>query len=110
MVSDTVCRRPRAGAADALRAVLARGRAVVAGCHDPLSARISGRAGADALFLSGGAVGRALFDQPAIPDEGVDEYLSYARMVCERAPLPVIIDGETGFGDPVGCQKSGMGR
>jgi Phosphoenolpyruvate phosphomutase len=92
--------RPRGGATDALHTVLARGSAVIAGCHDPLSARVSAAAGADALFLSGGVVGRALFGEPGIPDTGVDDYLAYARIVCTRAPLPVIIDGETGFGDP----------
>jgi hypothetical protein len=92
--------------AGALRAAVARGPVVVVGCHDPLSARVSATAGADALFLSGGLVGQGMFGAPGIPDHGVDEYLAYARIVCARAPLPVIIDGETGFGDPDGLCRA----
>lgn len=84
-----------------LRAALADGPVVVPGCHDPLSARLAAQAGARAVFLSGGAVGRALFDAPAIPRAGRDTYVEYLRLVCASSPVPVIVDGEDGFGDPV---------
>jgi 2-methylisocitrate lyase-like PEP mutase family enzyme len=84
-----------------LRAALTEAPLVVPGCHDPLSARLAAQAGARAVFLSGGAVGRALFDAPMIPRDGWDTYLRYLRLVCESSPVPVIVDGEDGFGDPV---------
>lgn len=89
---------PRTG----LSTALARGRAMVPGCHDPLSARLAAEAGAEAVFLAGSAVGRALFDEPFVPRSGVRTYLRYVELVCRAAPVPVIVDGEDGFGDPVG--------
>ncbi|MGW4794955.1 isocitrate lyase/phosphoenolpyruvate mutase family protein [Nonomuraea sp. MG754425] len=85
-----------------LRAALRDRPLLVPGCHDPLSARMAATAGARAVFVSGGAVGRALFDEPMIPRWGADTYLSYVRLICRSSPVPVIVDGEDGFGDPAG--------
>jgi hypothetical protein len=87
--------------------LLDRKLVVVAGCHDPLSARISAEAGADALFVSGGTVGKSLFGRNAIPSWGADTYFAYLRFICDSSPVPVIIDGETGFGDPLkACREA----
>ncbi|TQM14618.1 isocitrate lyase/phosphoenolpyruvate mutase family protein [Pseudonocardia kunmingensis] len=74
---------------------------VVPGCHDPLSARLAAEAGAAAVFLAGSAVGRALFDTPDVPRWGARTYLRYVELVCAASPLPVIVDGEDGFGNTV---------
>ena len=84
-----------------LRAEVASGPFIVPGCHDPLSARLAAEAGARAVFVSGGAVGRALFDEPMIPREKAETYLRYVRHICDSSPIPVIVDGEDGFGDPI---------
>ncbi|GAA3698472.1 hypothetical protein GCM10022224_075580 [Nonomuraea antimicrobica] len=84
-----------------LRAALRNRPLVVPGCHDPLSARMAASAGAWAVFVSGSAVGRALFDEPMIPRWGANTYLSYVRHICQSSPIPVIVDGEDGFGDPM---------
>jgi 2-methylisocitrate lyase-like PEP mutase family enzyme len=94
---------PRSGpdAKSALRTALADGLVMVPGCHDPLSARLAAEAGAAAVFLAGSAVGRALFDEPSVPRREARTYLRYAELVCRAAPVPVIVDGEDGFGDTV---------
>jgi len=89
-----------------LRAALARGRVVLPGCHDPLSARLAAEAGARAVFLAGSAVGRALFDEADVPTRGASTYLRYVELVCTASPVPVVVDGEEGFGDPVGTARA----
>ncbi|MEO3799618.1 isocitrate lyase/phosphoenolpyruvate mutase family protein [Nonomuraea sp. B1E8] len=84
-----------------LRAALRDRPLLIPGCHDPLSARMASSAGARAVFVSGGAVGRALFDEPMIPRWGADTYVSYVRQICRSSPIPVIVDGEDGFGEPI---------
>ena len=93
MTADPVCSR--------LRRALSGGLVVVPGCHDPLSARLAAEAGAAAVFLAGSAVGRALFDASLVPRREVRTYLRYVEMVCRASPVPVIVDGEDGFGDTV---------
>ncbi|HLU58588.1 MAG TPA: isocitrate lyase/phosphoenolpyruvate mutase family protein [Pseudonocardia sp.] len=96
--------RPTARPADppsGLRSAFTSGPVVVPGCHDPLSARLAAEAGAAVVFLAGSAVGRALFDQPSVPRYGAPTYLRYVELVCRASPVPVIVDGEDGFGDTV---------
>jgi 2-methylisocitrate lyase-like PEP mutase family enzyme len=54
------------------------------------------------VFLAGSAVGRALFDAPSVPRSRASTYLRYVELVCRASPVPVIVDGEDGFGDTVG--------
>ncbi|MEU6646658.1 isocitrate lyase/phosphoenolpyruvate mutase family protein [Saccharomonospora sp. NPDC046836] len=90
----------------ALRAALETAPVIVPGCHDPLSARHAANAGAHAVFVSGGAVGRGRFNAPAVPRDGAAVYTDYVRHICASVSIPVIVDGEDGFGDPVGtCSR-----
>jgi methylisocitrate lyase len=95
--------RPTARTDQRLRGAFTGGGPVmVPGCHDPLSARLAAEAGADLVFLAGSAVGRALFDEPSVPRREARTYLRYVELVCRASPVPVIVDGEDGFGDTVG--------
>ena len=87
--------------ADIVRSRLAKGRLMVPGCHDPLSARLAAEAGAATAFLAGSAVGRALFDESCVPRDRWREYLRYVEIVCRAVPVPVLVDAEDGFGEPV---------
>ncbi|XVQ87771.1 isocitrate lyase/phosphoenolpyruvate mutase family protein [Microbispora siamensis] len=92
-----------------LRAELTTGTPIIPGCHDPLSARLAAEAGARAVFVSGGAVGRALFGAPSIPRWGAETYLDYVRHICRSSPIPVIVDGEDGFGEPMATCAAAAG-
>ena len=86
-------------AASKLRAVLrAPGAVVCPGVHDALSTRVFAEAGADVLFLSGFGVSACRGE----PDAGIItrvEMEDVARQ-CVRAAgdVPLIVDGDTGFG------------
>jgi len=75
---------------------------VLPAVHDGLSARVVGRSGHSAAFLSGYAVSASLL---GLPDAGIcsyEEMESAARRCTAALPpgFPVIGDGDTGFGGP----------
>ena len=68
------------------------------GAHDPLAALLARRAGFEALYLSGAAVTASL----ALPDLGVltlGELTATARAICRASGLPLVVDGDTGYGE-----------
>src|SRR5512145_1246744 len=68
------------------------------GAHDPLAALLARRAGFEALYLSGAAVTASL----ALPDLGVltlGELTTTARAICRASGLPLVVDGDTGYGE-----------
>jgi methylisocitrate lyase len=74
------------------------------GAHDPLAALLARRAGFEALYLSGAAVSASL----ALPDLGVltlDELTFFARAICRAAGLPLVVDGDTGYGEALNVMR-----
>jgi methylisocitrate lyase len=82
-----------------LRNLLQPGKTVmVPGAHEPLAALLAKRAGFKALYLSGAALSASR----GFPDLGVltmDELLAAARAITRAADLPLIVDGDTGYGE-----------
>jgi 2-methylisocitrate lyase-like PEP mutase family enzyme len=94
-------------AADRLRALLARpGILVMPGCHDAMSARLIQEAGFDIGFMSGFAVSASRL---GMPDTGL---ISYGEMVeqggniCKAVSIPMIGDGDTGFGSAQNIKRT----
>jgi 2-methylisocitrate lyase-like PEP mutase family enzyme len=96
--------------ADRLRALLDRpGIRLMPGCHDAISARLIEEAGFEIGFMSGFAVSAARL---AMPDTGL---ISYAELVdqgqniCRAVSIPVIGDGDTGFGSAQNIKRTVRG-
>jgi len=86
-------------APDQLRALLAEGRLLVLPCpHDGLSARLVARAGYRAAFMGGYAVAAGRFGWPDIGLVSPTEMLETARSIIRASSLPVLVDGDTGYG------------
>lgn len=86
-------------AAGKLRNVLrAPGAVVCPGVHDALSTKVFAEAGAQALFLSGFGVSACRGE----PDAGIITRVEMEEVArqCVRAAgdVPLIVDGDTGFG------------
>lgn len=97
-------RHPSAPAAR-LRAALARGPLTVPSCYDALGFRMIHQAGFPAAFLSGFSVSAARL---GVPDAGLLSYgelAGQARDVAAAAPLPLIVDADTGFGNAQNLQR-----
>ena len=81
-----------------LRRLMAAGTVVAPGVYDGLSAVSACAAGAQALYLSGGALTNSLLGVPDIALATLTEFADAARRVTAVAPVPVISDADTGFG------------
>jgi len=90
---------PREPAGQRFRALLNRpGLLKLPGAHNGLAALQAKRAGFDALYLGGSA----MTGQMGIPDLGiltVEDACFYIRQVARAAGLPLLVDGDTGYGE-----------
>ncbi len=82
-----------------LRALLGDDAPVVApGAFNALFARLIEEAGFDAVYLSGAGVANALLGQPDLGLVTMSEMVMVAERICEVVDVPVIADGDTGYG------------
>lgn len=68
------------------------------GAHNGVAALQAQRAGFEALYLSGAAMSSSM----GLPDLGVitvDEVCFFIRQVARSSGLPVLVDGDTGYGE-----------
>jgi methylisocitrate lyase len=90
---------PNAPAGARFRALLDRGGIVqMPGAHNGLAALQAKQAGFDALYLSGAGMSASM----GLPDLGVitvDEACFFIRQVARASGLPVLVDGDTGYGE-----------
>jgi methylisocitrate lyase len=90
---------PTEPAGNRLRALLARGPILqMPGAHNGQAALQARQAGFEALYLSGAA----MTAQMGLPDLGVitvDEVCFFIRQVARASALPVLVDGDTGYGE-----------
>jgi 2-methylisocitrate lyase-like PEP mutase family enzyme len=93
-----------------LRALLARpGLRLMPCCFDALSARLVERAGFELTFMSGFAVSAARL---GLPDTGLISYgemVEQGRSLCAAVSIPVIGDGDTGYGNPMNVRRTVAG-
>ena len=92
---------------DRLRALLARpGLLVMPGCHDAMSARLIEESGFEVGFMSGFAVSAARL---GMPDAGLISYAELAEQgvnICNAVSIPMIGDGDTGFGSAQNIKRT----
>ena len=86
-------------AGDRFRALLVRpGILGIPGTHNGLAAQQARNAGFEACYLSGAAMTASM----GLPDLGiitVDEVAFFIRQVTRASGLPVLVDGDTGYGE-----------
>jgi 2-methylisocitrate lyase-like PEP mutase family enzyme len=93
--------------ADRLRALLARpGLLLMPGCHDAMSARLIGAAGFDLGFMSGFGVSAARLGMPDAGLLSYGELVDQGRNVCGACSIPLIGDGDTGFGSAQNIKRT----
>jgi 2-methylisocitrate lyase-like PEP mutase family enzyme len=90
-----------------LRALLERpGILLMPGCHDAMSARLIEEAGFDLGFMSGFAVSAARL---GMPDTGLISYgelVDQGQNICRAVSIPLIGDGDTGFGSAQNVKRT----
>jgi methylisocitrate lyase len=90
---------PAQPAGERFRAALAAGGILqIPGTHNGMAALQAKRAGFSATYLSGAAMTASM----GLPDLGVitvDEVCFFVRQVARASGLPVLVDGDTGYGE-----------
>jgi methylisocitrate lyase len=90
---------PTTPAGERFRALLARGGILqMPGAHNGMAALQAKAAGFEALYLSGAAMTASM----GIPDLGmitVDEVCFFIRQITRATGLPLLVDGDTGYGE-----------
>jgi 2-methylisocitrate lyase-like PEP mutase family enzyme len=99
-----------ASAAQRLRHLLQQpGILIMPGCHDAMSARLIEEAGFSVGFMSGFAVSASRL---GMPDTGLISYGELADQgsnICRAVSIPMIGDGDTGFGSAQNVKRTVQG-
>src|SRR5262245_5211614 len=90
-----------------LRALLARpGIITMPGCHDAISARLVEEAGFELGFMSGFAVSAARLGMPDTGLISFGELVDQGQNICRAVSIPLIGDGDTGFGSAQNIKRT----
>ncbi|MBI2586013.1 MAG: isocitrate lyase/PEP mutase family protein [Rhodospirillales bacterium] len=96
--------------ADKLRKLLAGPDILVMpGCWDAISARLIERAGFPVTFMGGFCVAAA---RAGLPDTGLISYaemVDQGRNICSAVSIPVLGDGDTGYGNAINVKRTVQG-
>jgi len=99
-----------ASAADRLRELLKKPEIILmAACYDAMSAKLIEAAGLAATFMSGFGVAATRL---GLPDTGLISYgemLDQGRNICHAVSIPVLGDGDTGFGNEMNVRRTVQG-
>ena len=82
------------------------GLLVMPGCHDAMSARVIEEAGFDLGFMSGFAVSAARLGEPDAGLISYGEMVDQGRNICRAVSIPLIGDGDTGFGSAQNIKRT----
>lgn len=86
---------------------LASGKTMwIPGSYDVLSARLIEEAGFDGVLVSGFGVAASLLGMPDTELYTMSENLSVIRATCAAVDLPVMADGDTGYGNAINVMRT----
>lgn len=77
---------------------------IAPGCYDALSARIIENLGFQCAYLGGYAIGAVLGTTE--PLSTLDETVRHASYITSRINIPLIVDGNAGFGDAIHAMRA----
>ena len=91
-----------------LKALLSRSDscALVPGCNDALSCKLIEEAGFELAYFSGFALSACRLAMPDIGVATYSEMLESARMCAEAVSIPIIGDGDTGYGGLLNIRRT----
>src|SRR5436189_1213957 len=77
------------------------GSIIFPGCYDTLSAKIVQRVGFPMSFISGYSVAASSIGEPDLGLLTQTEIVERARRICGSVEIPIIVDADTGYGNPL---------
>ena len=97
---------PLASPGSRLKELIAKDTLIMPGVFNAISAVSAHKAGAQALYLSGAGITNATLGVPDIALATQTEFAQVAGYVTHVAPLPVISDADTGFGESLNVMRT----
>ncbi|GAA6177317.1 isocitrate lyase/PEP mutase family protein [Sulfitobacter pacificus] len=95
---------------DKLRALLAKDEIIVMPCcFDPLSAKLIEQEGFPLSFMSGFTTSAARLGMPDTGLMSYGEIVDQGRNICNAVEIPVIGDGDTGYGNALNIKRTVQG-
>jgi 2-methylisocitrate lyase-like PEP mutase family enzyme len=82
------------------------GSLAFAGIYDALSAKIAQQAGFPMAFVSGYAVAATGLGEPDLGLLTQTEMIDRARRICMNVDIPVLVDADTGYGNPLNVHRT----
>ena len=82
------------------------GSIAFAGVYDTLSAKLAQRAGFPMAFISGYSVAATTIGEPDLGLLTQTEMIERARRICASIDIPVIVDADTGYGNPLNVYRT----
>ena len=82
---------------------------VMPGCYDALSAKLIEREELNAGFMSGFAVSSTKLGMPDTGLISFSEMAEQVRNICNVTSIPIIFDGDTGYGNAVNVYRTARG-
>ncbi|MDG1874579.1 MAG: isocitrate lyase/PEP mutase family protein [Mariniblastus sp.] len=76
------------------------------GIFDTLSARIAQQAGFSMAFISGYSVAATSIGEPDMGLLTQTEIVDRARQICTSVDIPIIVDADTGYGNPLNVYRT----
>jgi 2-methylisocitrate lyase-like PEP mutase family enzyme len=76
------------------------------GVFDTLSARLAQRAGFPMAFISGYSVAATTIGEPDLGLLTQTEMIDRARRICMSVSIPIIVDADTGYGNPLNVHRT----
>jgi len=90
-----------------MRELLKSGKMAVApGAHDAMTAKVIGKLGFDAVYMTGYGQSASHLGQPDVGLMTMSEMVARASNIVEAAGVPVIADADTGFGNAVNVMRT----
>lgn len=89
-----------------LKQQLAEGLVLAPGVYDGLSALVAQQSGAKAVYLTGAGVAYTRFARPDLGLVDMNEVVQIITAIAERVDVPVIADGDNGFGNALNTQRT----
>jgi carboxyvinyl-carboxyphosphonate phosphorylmutase len=78
---------------------------VVPGVYDAIGAKIAQKIGFEAMFQTGYGTSATLLGLPDYGFIGATETTENAQRICRAVSVPVIVDADTGYGNPLSVWK-----
>ncbi|MCC2653935.1 MAG: putative methylisocitrate lyase [Microvirga sp.] len=76
------------------------------GAYDVLSAKVVQMAGFDAVYMTGYGTSASILGQPDVGLLTMNEMVEHARNIAQAVDIPVLADGDTGYGNPLNIRRT----